>query len=455
MCALVLQQFNEQKETGERLKIENEVLCISIKDLTTSKETVIKELRRLLEKETSLVNVLNAELAPDPNGMYPSCAWCMHHRQQARSVREANAQEYRWVVHFAKLSQNLRLELEDALLKEKTKHSHLQCAYDELHLRKTDPLARDGEIARLRAEAVEAKRQQSNSNQTALMANKVTETLRKELMQVQQRVTELEILANERGIRVVALEEAMDACRRSEELQGCAVGECKDYVCKRRAMDLMTREKELRAQIEGMHRERVHHLGMISKMRQDSEQWKNMMGGQQQAEECGAKRKQEDEEENMAGEDKEENNSCEEDYTPPVRKKAALSSKAQLVANLTNMVDLTMNLRSLFQIFPAWQSETLDEEEMLRDFVADTEPVERVENLQWILEACGMSSADILPKGKGVVIGEEWKQIASSKITRRCFAACMRTLGGIARKAGTRIVWINVKRTRKPIFMEW
>jgi hypothetical protein len=32
----------------------------------------------------------NTKLEPDPTGIYPSCAHCMHHRAQVKLVREAN-----------------------------------------------------------------------------------------------------------------------------------------------------------------------------------------------------------------------------------------------------------------------------------------------------------------------------------------------------------------------------
>ena len=232
-CEMMFNQFNEQKTKLEQLKIENEVLKISLKDCTTSNESVINELRRLLEKETGLVNILNSELMPDPTGLFPSCVNCMHYRQQSKLVREANAQEYRWVVHFAKLSRNLRLELEEALIKEKVKYSQLKIAHDELHIKKTDPLCRDAEIARLRTEVNEARQNHSNANQTALMANRVTETLQKELQNSQQQVAVLEIETNNNKVRIKTLEEIVDTCRRAEELKGCAIGECKDYVCLR------------------------------------------------------------------------------------------------------------------------------------------------------------------------------------------------------------------------------
>jgi hypothetical protein len=76
--------------------------------------------------------------------------------------------------------------------------------------------------------------------------------------------------------------------------------------------------------------------------------------------------------------------------------------------------------------------------------VADIEPRERIENLRWILAAChgGVLPANLL----------ENEDLAAAKITRKCFSACIRALGGVSRKVGSRVVWVNVRRTRRPVF---
>lgn len=385
------------------MKIENEVLQISLQDCATTNETVVHELRRLLDKEKALVTVLNSELTPDPSGLFPSCGSCMHHRRQVLAMREANAQEYKWVMHFAKQSRSLRLELEEALTKEKAKHSQLRCAYDELYVKKTDPLRRDAEVMRLRQEILEAKQRESSVNQTALMANKVADTVQRELLVTQQRVEALETEVHTKTDRIRVLEEIVDACRRSEELKD--VGECRDYVCRRRVMDLCQKDRELRTQIDDLQRERAHYLGVISQ--QDPEQWKAVLGN----------------------------------TGPPVSKKQK-AMVALHVADIANFGDLAMNLRSLFQIFPAWCNEDLEEGAMLQDFVADIEPSERTRNLRWMLACCNVTES----------IKDE--ELAESKLTRKCFAACIRALGGISKKVGQNTtVWVNVRRTRRPIYL--
>jgi hypothetical protein len=418
-CTMLFQEFNDQKLKMEQQKIENEVLRISLKDCTTSNESVIHELRRLLDKETGLVNILNSELIPDPTGIFPSCANCMHYRQQSKLVREANAQEYRWVVHFAKLSKNLRLELQEALISEKTKHSQLKSAYDELHTKKTDPLCRDSEIARLRAELQEAKQNHLNANQTAYVANRVTETLQKELQIAQQRVAELEIESSTNAVRIKTLEEIVETCRRAEELRDCSIGQCKDYVCIRRVLDLYAKEKEYRVQIDMLQREQAYHLNTITQLRRESEQWRTMTSDAAQP-------------------------MVDVELLPvAVAKK---DSKTPLVADLANMNELRMNIQSLFTIFAAWFDENMDEAGMFADFLADVAPTERAENMRWLLASC---------HGGAVPVGIKDEDLnAGNKFIRKCFSACIRALGGVSRKIGSKVIWVNVRRNRKPIFLK-
>ena len=420
-CQLLFTRFGEQSTHLEQLKIENEVLKISLNDCTTNNEAAIRELKRLLEKETNVVNILNAEMTPDATGMYPTCSGCVHYRQQVKAVREANAQEYRWVVHFAKTSKNMRLELENALIKEKTKYSQLKIQYDELFIKKTDPLSKDSEVLRLRNDLQEAKRHQSNANQTALMANKVTETLHKELTIAQERVAVLETEDYDQKIKIKALEEIVDACRRSEELKDCVVGGCKDYLCKRRLMDLYSKEKELRLQIETLHRERAHHLSTMSQLKYDSEQWKTLLHGDVV--------KRED--------NKEVLKAVVVESPEPGKKKAKVTM--MLRAKLDHLDDLVMNLRSFFTVSPGWPEEELDEALMYDNFIADIEPEERVCNMQWLFASCH-------PPGTPFPSG------SADKVCRKCFTACMQAIGGWSKKRGSKTVFTNVRMNRAPIF---
>lgn len=419
-CGVVFHQYNEQREKLEQLKIENEVLKISLNDCGACNESVIHELRRLLDKETAAVNMLNAKMIPDGAGLFTSCTNCMYHKEQARLTREANASEYRWVLHFSKMSKNLRLELQDVLVKEKTKYTQLKNAYDELHVRKTDPLCRDAEVARLRAELQEAKQHHLNANQTALMANRVTEALRKELEKAHARIAELDMEGSAMGVRIKTLEEIVDTCRRSEELKNCSIGQCRDYVCLRRVMDCYDKEKEHRAEIDALQRERAYHMNTIIQLKRDSEDWRRLTTVK------------EEEARPMEAEEERTN------------KPAKIVPKAIPVADLANFGELRMNIASLFTIWSVWTEEALDGDQMLADFIMDIHPAERKQNLMSVLMCCHGSQ---VPSGVS-----EAELHASNKLVRSCFFACVRALGGISRKAGGRTVWTNVRRNRVPIY---
>lgn len=424
-CVMLFKEFEHQKSKMEQLKIENEVLKISLNDCTTSNENIIRELKRLLEKETGLVNIANTQLLPDPTGMYPSCHNCMHHRQQARLVREANAQEYVWVSHFAKFSKNMRLELQEALIKEKAKHMQLKNAYDELFTKKTDPFGRDPEVARLRIELQEAKQHQLNANQTAWTANRVTETLRKELHNSQQRVVELEVEKCNQSVRIKKLEEVVDACKQSADFKDQPVGDCKDYLCLKRAVDSCTKERELRVQIDELQRENIYNMNKIMQLKHDAERWKVLTG----------------EDVNTADDERTSVMEIEQHAV----KKTRRIPKALLVADLTNFDELRMNIFSLYLIWSAWSDGTMDGDQLLHNLLLDIAPAERKQNLLWILLAC---NGNCMPSG---IKDEDVNQ--SNKLVRDSFVACLKSLGAIPKKsAGGKLIWVNVRQNRQPIY---
>ena len=390
-------RLHEVSSELEKLRAEHDVLTVSARDSSTTNESVIRELRRLLEKETNLVTILNSELAPDP--MRPACNMCAKNYAQVRSVREANAAEYRFVVHFHKTARNLQLELQAALAEQKAKHMQLKAQFDELAARKLDPLSRDAEILRLRDEAQEARRNASNANQTALMANRVADALHKELQAAQQRAQELETEKSALGLRVAGLEEAVDAYKRAGELGECTVSECRDYVCRKRVIDEITKQKALCEQIRLLQQENTQCQNTIYQLRREA---------------------------------------AEAPAEPP-RKLSKVPPPKTIVANLaTASEELAMNLRSFFTVFPGWAEEEACEVELFDDFVKDIAPSEREKNLRWMAEACGVD------------VGTE--ELSASKTVRRCFSACLRAIGGLSRKRGSRVVWCNVRRNRAPIF---
>jgi recombination DNA repair RAD52 pathway protein len=157
----------------------------------------------------------------------------------------------------------------------------LKNAYDELYVRRTDPLSRDAEVARLLGDLQEVKQHHLNANQTALMANRVTETLRKELQMTQQRVSDLEVPPPEthnQSVEIKTLEEIVDTCRRSDELKDCSIWLCKDWVCTKRVMDLYDQQREHSTEINTLQREQAYHINTIAQLRRKAQQWQVLTG---------------------------------------------------------------------------------------------------------------------------------------------------------------------------------
>jgi hypothetical protein len=147
---------------------------LALRDQIHTLEAANAELKRLLHKETRI----NAVLI----GSEPSCKQCA----AFESVRQDNAQEFRWVEHFQKISHNLQSQLQEKL-------TRVEAAFAAAKLAKAeDPLSRDAEILRLREGFAEAKRDWANANQTALQANKVSDALASQLDAAKDRIRSLE-----------------------------------------------------------------------------------------------------------------------------------------------------------------------------------------------------------------------------------------------------------------------
>ena len=137
-------------------------------------ESANTELKRLLLKESHI----NAALVSNE----PTCKRCA----AFESVRQDNAREFQWVEQFQKLSHNMQSQLQEKLTRTEAALVAARLAQTE------DPLSRDAEIVRIREGFAEAKRDWMNANQTALQANKVSESLAAQLTAANDRIRSLE-----------------------------------------------------------------------------------------------------------------------------------------------------------------------------------------------------------------------------------------------------------------------
>ena len=346
-CHRALGQLVDYRSQIEELQVQNEVLQIGTRDAAVVNESVIKELRRLLDKETAVVTLLNTSLEPDASGKFPSCPSCAHWREQCTLMRKSNMEEFTWVTHFHKFSRNLQLELSDVLAKEKFRYSQLKAQYDELSLKKTDPFSRDEEIARLRGELRETKKGHSNANQVALMANKVADSLHKELAVSKKHIECMEAGQIKKSQRIQALEEIIDAYRRTDELKEYKVGECQDHVCRKRVLEQSAKCRELSEENAALRAELVDA--------------KNRLRGEE-----------------------------------PAKKQAKC---ARVMEASVFGTELELNLKSFFTIFPGWSSEDLNDTVAFENFMQDVHPDERSSNLKWMIQACAVPETNVEDQG--------------------------------------------------------
>jgi len=372
-----------------------------------------EELRRLLRKETNLVtSVLRA-------GEADQCSQCARHRAALQSVRRDNAQEFRWVEHFQRTSHNLRTQLQEKAERLEAALSALQARYRELELRKDDPHGRDDEIRRVRDGYAAARRDWANANQTALEANRASESLAAELGAARARIRSLEADVRESAGRARMLEETVDACRRAPELRDCRVGTCADLRCRKRDLELQLGRQEAAEEVVALRGENYELRDQVKKCRAE------LVGYQERVEEAAAA-------------------TCR-----PVFQIIEHTARP-LVASLDEgMEDLKMNLKSFLLIFPGNDSEW-DEAAMYAAFLLDLPPSEREANIAWMYAACHRGRP--LPPAEA-----ERFRLASTPerpepVCRPCFAACVLAIGGNFVRVGARSVWTNVRPARASVF---
>lgn len=130
-----------------------------------------------------------------------------------------------------------------------------------------------------------------------------------------------------------------------------AVGQCEDWMCRRRAIDAVARQKALAVEIQDLQHDRNVCLALNRQLQHELDSWKALGHG------------------------------------PEAGKKKAKRSLV-VVQDLASS-ELCLNLRSLFTIFPGWSEEDYDENEMLADFIRDMHPDAREAGLRSVLAMCG------------------------------------------------------------------
>ena len=399
----------------------NDTQQLALMDRVGTLELVNAELKRLLAKETHLNTLLVPPISED-NG--ESCSRCQRYLTAVHAMRHDNAQEHRWVEHFQKTSHCLQTQLQERLRRMETAFSALRAKYDELRRRKDDPLSKDTEVNRLRESAAEARQEWCNANLTALNANREAEALLSELMDARDRIRCLEADLRETTSCVRQQADTIDTYRRMPEFAECRVGQCDDYRCRKRDIELISGQREASEQIEALRKENTALQDRVKTCRVE------LFNCQQRADRVAA---------------------CDPVtglVIPPVFQIIEQRSRP-LTANLEGFDDLKMNLKSFFIIFPN-HDEEWEQTAMFFDFLLDLPPAEREQNISWMHAAChggrGLSSVDCERFRKRSTVDKP------EPMHRACFAACMLAIGGNFRKHGSRTIWVNVRASRAPVF---
>ena len=127
---------------------------------------------------------------------------------------------------------------------------------------------------------------------------------------------------------------------------------------------------------------------------------------------------------------------------------AVITRPADLEAKFTQ--DLNMKFHCLFTVGTC--TSVIDENTLYDSFLMDQPENERLEVLSQVYAAChngqDMQERD-KKKFKSDLLGD---QKDSSRVNKRSFAACLKTMGGISRRRNNKIVWVNIHLRRQPCF---
>lgn len=420
----------EKAAALERQRLEMETRQVAFDDRVATLEMANTELGRLLAKERHLTAAVlpeerREEECEDTAPTQPGCATCARYLQAVHAVRRDNAQEHRWVEHFQKTSHGLQTQLQERLQKTEMELSALQSKYEKLRQRKDDPLCRDTEIQRLRAQALDALQDRANANRTALSANKEAETLLAQLNDAAHRIQTLEIELREAQGRIRQHEDTIDAYRQAPALKDCSVGRCADYRCRKRDLELLSGQSEASRRIEALQKTNCELEERIKKCRIE------LYECQQRVDKA---------------------TSCDPVtglVIQPVFQIIEQRSKP-LTANLEGLDDLKLNLKSFFLIFPN-HDEEWEQGAMFTDFLLDLPPCDRESNLCWMYSAC-YNGRTLPDTDRDRFRQRSTPECPDNTTCRACFAACILAIGGNFRKHGSRTVWVNVRASRVPVF---
>jgi hypothetical protein len=306
----------------------------------------------------------------------------------------------------------------------------LQYNYDQLKEMKTDPHGRDVEVQELRQEVHKWKTMYLNVNADLVGTNRTCEQMVKEREEEQEEAKKLNdelFVLRHKYKQVNMVNEALRTAQPDELKKITFTGQCRDYLCSQKMQNLIDTRYSMVSEINDLKAQLVQLKNERTKALADAESWMQEYNGAKNAAAQQAP--------------------C--SVEPPEIQIVEVNPNHKVAPTVPD--ELGMKMRSLFCF--DYTRETEADEGVLYDmFMDDQEPEKRMHVLDLMYSAChnGNTMSD---KDKRKYKDEKTKK-GKCRMFKSCFSACLRTMNGISKKKGTKLVWTNVHPKRKPVFVQ-
>jgi hypothetical protein len=294
-----------------------------------------------------------------------------------------------------------------------------------------DPLARDEEIIKLRKEAKQWETMYLSKNTSAFNANREAEKYHNEnqglFAELKNRQADITSLQRE----VQSQKEVIETMKTAtpEDLQTHTVEVCRNLICRNKINALKAERDEKERRINDMNLDLLIIQNGSKQFKEDARYWQDqhklLMEGK-----------------------------CEElleaaNYKPVQEVEVVEVPKAskELKANLDQ--ELRRRLDCLF--IRTFNLDLEIEENKLYDaFLLDQPEHERLAMLHRMYKAC--HGGQPIPDKEAKNYDPNAPETNSGRIAKKSFAACLRAMGGVFKRKGTKILWRNIRTRRQPCY---
>ena len=306
--------------------------------------------------------------------------------------------------------------------------SYYKSLYEDLVKTRENPFCRDSKIKELMEETAKAKKSALYYNDLNVRANRSEELNQKDIAELknvikthEKTISDLQYAITERDEVIEALKTAMP-----DELERSAFDICHTVVCKRKlhVLNMMvgSRNTDLR-ELEAKH---AQLKDALAKAEQDRDIWK-------------------------IEHDKAIKGDCE------MLREAALERPVEVVGSAQRRIDLVpmmdTDLKMLFEtlfVRTGALEKGIEETKLYDDFIMDQPPSKRLDILKSMYSAC--HDGRPMPEQESRRFHDNAETSGSGRVAKQSFAACLKAIGGISKKKGTRSVWLNIRVRHPPCF---